>query len=72
MKSKFSLNKFKLLKNNDDANKQRNTGCSGTSSFKYIYIYICTHICLSISVYTHTGIMYDCIKLLMSMNVCVS
>ena len=46
MKSKFSLNKFKLLKNNDDANKQRNTGCSGTSSFKYIYIYAHTYVYL--------------------------
>ena len=35
-----------------------------------IYIYMHTH--MSISVYTHAGIMYDCIKLLMSMNVYVS
>ena len=52
MKSKFSLNKFKLLKNNDDANKQRNTGCSGTSSFKYIYIYMHTHMSIYFSLYT--------------------
>ena len=40
----------------------------------YIYIYMCVymHIHMSISVYTHIVIIYDIIKLLMSMNVYVS
>ena len=38
----------------------------------YIYIYMFMHIHMSISVYTHIVIIYDIIKLLMSMNVYVS